>query len=119
MSKDPHLYVCHALESIGYIEEFLHGCTQETLKRERMRYDAVLRNLQTMAESLQRLPKDIQDRHPSVPWRDISGFRNIIVHDYLDGIDEDIIWVIVTIELPAIKTTLLDIRQKLESTPRE
>lgn len=72
-----------------------------------MRYDAILRNLQTITESLQRLPQSIKDLYPGIPWRDVAGFRNIIVHDYLDGIDKDILWTIITSELPAIKQVML------------
>ena len=73
-----------------------------------MRYDAILRNLQTITESLQRLPQNVKDLYPEIPWRDVSGFRNIIVHDYLDGIDRDILWTIITMELPAIKQVMLN-----------
>jgi len=52
-----------------------------------------------MAESSQRLSVEVKKQCPSVPWKNISGFRNIIAHDYL-GIDLDMIWSVVEIELP-------------------
>lgn len=107
MIKDPQLYIQHILKSILFIEEFIAGCSQETFAQERMRYDAVLRNLQTIAESTQKLPQSIKDKHPDIPWRDISGFRNILVHDYLDSIDPTTIWWIVRNELSMLKTAML------------
>lgn len=74
-----------------------------------MRYDAILRNLQTLSESTQRLPQDIKDQYPQILWRDIAGFRNILVHNYLDELDEDIIWWIITKELNPIKIAMLKI----------
>lgn len=56
-----------------------------------MRYDAILRNLQTMAEATQRLPEEFKNRYPNIPWKDISGFRNILVHDYLGDLDDEIV----------------------------
>ncbi|MCA1804446.1 MAG: DUF86 domain-containing protein [Xanthomonadaceae bacterium] len=52
-----------------------------------MLYDAVLRNLQTLSEASQLLPDDKKTLCPEIPWREISGFRNILVHNYLGEID--------------------------------
>ena len=52
--------------------------------------DAILRRLQTLAESTQRLSEDLQEKMPTIDWRSISGFRNILVHDYLGGMNLDI-----------------------------
>lgn len=56
---------------------------------------------------MQRLPQNIKDLYSGISWRDVAGFRNIIVRDYLDGIDKDILWTIITSELPAIKEVML------------
>lgn len=52
-----------------------------------MLYDAALRNLQTLCEATQQLPDALKAEQPDVPWREISGFRNILVHNYLGDID--------------------------------
>ena len=67
--------------------------------------DAVVRNLQIMAESSQRLSDEEKSKHPAIPWRDIAGFRNILVHDYL-GLDLDIIWSVVEQDLPSLRDAL-------------
>ncbi len=107
MTKDPRLYIIHFLESINRIEQWVQNCDKENFSQEKMRYDAILRNLQTITESLQRLPESVKTQYPHIRWRDIAGFRNIIVHDYLDGIDKDILWTIITTELPPIKQVML------------
>lgn len=70
----------------------------EYTKRDRQRFldskivqDAVLRNLQTLAESTQRLSDQIKATEPSVPWRQIAGFRNVLAHGYL-SIDLEVVW---------------------------
>ena len=50
-------------------------------------YDAALRNLQTLSEATQMLPTDKKAAWPTIPWREISGFRNILAHNYLGTVD--------------------------------
>lgn len=107
--KNPLVYVDHILQSILYIEEYVGDCNRETFSKERMRYDAILRNLQTMAEATQRLPDEFKKNYPDIPWKDISGFRNILVHDYLGDLDDDIVWSIINHELDPIKKAMQDI----------
>jgi uncharacterized protein with HEPN domain len=60
--------------------------------------DAVLRNLQILSESTQRLSDEFKSRHKEIEWHKISGLRNLLVHDYL-GIDIHTVWVIINKEL--------------------
>ena len=69
--------------------------------------DAVLRVLQIMAESCQRLSSEIKTAHEYIDWRGIVGFRNILVHDYLGGIDLNLVWQVINQELPTLKKALL------------
>ena len=63
--------------------------------------DAVIRNLQTLTESSQRLSSEIKATEPQMPWRELAGFRNVIVHDYM-GIDLPAVWVVVERDLPLL-----------------
>lgn len=94
MEKTPLLHILHVLESISLIEGFVGRQTKAEFLSNRMCFDAVLRNLQTLSESLHKLPEDLKQRYPNIPWRDISGFRNILVHDYLEGVEGRVIWTI-------------------------
>lgn len=93
------------LECISRIEEYVGG-DEARFRSSRLVQDAVVRNLQTLAESSQRLSQETKSKEPSVPWRAISGFRNILVHGYL-GIDGDVIWQVVAAELPPLRAALL------------
>jgi uncharacterized protein with HEPN domain len=68
----------------------------------RLVQDAVIRNLQTLTESSQRLSSEIKATEPQIPWRDLAGFRNVIVHGYL-GVDLGAVWLVVEQDLPALK----------------
>ena len=67
----------------------------------RLVQDAVIRNLQTLAESSQRLSSEIKATEPQVPWRELAGFRNVLVHGYL-GVDLGAVWLVVEQDLPAL-----------------
>ncbi len=67
--------------------------------------DAVLRNLQTLAESTQRLSEEVKAAHPGVNWKGIAGFRNVLVHNYL-GLNLARVWRIIELELPKLKETI-------------
>jgi uncharacterized protein with HEPN domain len=88
--KDDAIYVRHILECIRRVEENTAG-GYDAFMASHTHQDAVLRNLQTMAESTQRLSPGIKAASPQVDWTALSGFRNILVHNYL-GIDLDRIW---------------------------
>ena len=64
-------------------------------------YDAGLRRLHTIAESTQRLSREVRHRHPAIPWTMIAGFRNRIVHAYMD-VDPDLVWTVIEDDLPAL-----------------
>ena len=79
---------------------------------DRRTYDATLRNLELIGEAATHVPSSVRDLHADIPWRDIIGTRNRIVHGYL-GIDYDLIWGIVSqsvIELiPLLRTSLEEV----------
>ncbi len=64
--------------------------------------DAVLRKLQTLSEATQRLSASAKAAHPKIPWREIAGFRNVIVHNYL-GIDLEEVGRVVQRDVPELK----------------
>jgi uncharacterized protein with HEPN domain len=84
MSKPWQPYARHILDAIVKIRRI--GARGD-ITRDDILYDAALRNLQTLAEATQLLPADIKSNWPDIPWREISGFRNILVHNYLGQID--------------------------------
>lgn len=117
MSKNPLVYIDHILESINLIQEYLKDCTKEQLSQNPMRYDAVLRKLQILSESVQKIPDELKKNYPDIPWKDISGFRNILVHNYLEGIDCDIIWVVTQQELPKLQRVIVVMKENLNDPP--
>ena len=105
------VYITHMLECIERIQSYANSDKQNFLTTS-MLQDAVLRVLQIMAESSQRLSDNAKTSQPNVDWRAISGFRNILVHDYLGGIDLELIWQVIEVELPKLKSSLIEMQNK-------
>jgi uncharacterized protein with HEPN domain len=108
--KDERLYLEYILECIQKIEDYTE-MDKARFMHSSMIQDAVVRNLQVMAESTQRISEKIKLGYPDVEWRGIAGFRNILVHDYL-GLDFGKIWEVIERRLPTLKTQIEKILEK-------
>ena len=109
---DNRAYLEYIRECIERIIEYTSE-GREAFFANTMIQDAALRRLQTLAESTQRLSDDLKVRVTEVDWRSVSGFRNILVHDYLGGIDLNIIWDVIEQDLPDLKEKIEAILQEL------
>lgn len=99
--KDDRVYLRHILEAIRRIESHVGAGRVEFMDSDLLQ-DAVLRNLQTMAEATTRLSPAVTLTEPGIDWRALAGFRNILVHNYL-GIDLEQIWAITQREVPVLR----------------
>ena len=84
MSKSWQIYALHILDVAAKIERIQ---ARGDITKDEVLYDAILRNLQTLSEATQMLPDSLKALFPNVPWREVSGFRNILVHNYLGDVD--------------------------------
>ena len=103
MSKTWHAYAHHILDAIGKIRRIEQ---RGSIVDDDVLFDAALRNLQTLSEATQMLPDELKSRFPTIPWREISGFRNILVHNYLGDIDPLTVSAVITTHLQAIEACM-------------
>ena len=94
----------HIHECIVRIREYTGG-ERTAFFGSKMVQDAVVRNLQTLAESTQRLSESLRSTEPDVPWRAIAGFRNVLTHGYLD-IDREVVWSVIEQDLPDLASAV-------------
>jgi uncharacterized protein with HEPN domain len=103
--KDDSIYITHILKCITDIERYV--CDGKTVFfTDSKTYDAVLRKLQIMAESTQRLSISFKQQEHRIDWAAIAGFRNILVHDYLGDLDAERVWLVVDTRLSELKHIL-------------
>ena len=98
--ESDRVLLAHMRDCLGRILEYTNA-ERARFDASRLVQDAVIRNLQTLAESSQRLSSEIKGSEPQIPWRELGGFRNVIVHGYL-GVDLGAVWLVVEQDLPAL-----------------
>ncbi len=111
MKKDI-LHVEHVLECIEHLQQFVHRPDAEKLYREDWLVQAgVLRTLQTLSESAQKLSQNIKSDLPNIPWEEITAMRNALVHGYLGELDRETVWKTILEDLTELKNCLQPYRK--------
>jgi uncharacterized protein with HEPN domain len=100
------------LESINKIENYVEGITYEQFMQDDKTKDAVVRNLEIIGESANQIPKNIRQKFSDVPWPQIIGLRNRMIHGYF-VVDYRIVWEIVKKDIPLLKRKIELISQVL------
>jgi uncharacterized protein with HEPN domain len=90
-SKDAEQALKDIADNISFVREFLGRLTVKELAADRRTLYAVVRGLEIISEASRRLPDDLKQRHPTVPWSNIAGAGNIYRHEY-QGIRVDVVW---------------------------
>jgi len=94
MSRDFSLYLEDILECCRRITEYTAGMSFDSFIKDRLVYDAVLRNIEIIGEAVKQVPTEIRNQHPEIDWRRIAGMRDIVAHHYF-SIHDEIVWDIV------------------------
>ena len=111
--RNPKLYLDDMLNAITKIGDYIENLTYEEFIQNDMAMDAVLRNLEVFGEAAKGIPEDIKEKYPDIPWRRITGLRNIVIHEYF-GVDLENIWKIITENIPEVKPPIMKLSQELE-----
>ncbi|OGL87187.1 hypothetical protein A3I40_01230 [Candidatus Uhrbacteria bacterium RIFCSPLOWO2_02_FULL_48_12] len=99
------LYSDHIHEAIVNIKTFVAGMTYEQFMNDKKTYSAVLRELIVIGEAAKRLSEKFRQSHNTIPWHDVSGFRDKAVHDYAE-LNAAYIWETITRDLPLLEREL-------------
>ncbi len=100
-----HLYLTNIIESIDKISFYTEGYDEISFQADSKTQDAVIRQLEIIGEASRLLPDEIKQANPQVPWRDISGMRNHLIHRYFK-VDIDEVWQTVQNDLSTLKLTV-------------
>lgn len=94
--------------AIAKIDRYIAGFDQQAFLADDKTIDAVVRNLEIIGEAVKKLPAELMRLHPAIPWREIAGLRDRVIHDYA-GIDLELIWNILKTALPEFSRRLRDV----------
>ncbi len=103
--RDPALYLQDILESIELIEQFIAGMEIDDLRKDIKTSDAVIKRFENIGEATKNIPETIRSRYPEVPWKEMAGMRDKLVHTYF-GIKHELGWAAIKNRLPSIKPSL-------------
>ena len=105
MKRDETVYLQHILDAIARIEEYLQEVDEEVFQKRYLIQDGVIRQLEIVGEAVKHLSDEVRDQYPDVPWQDIAGMRDKLIHDYF-GVDIDKVWLTVKEDIPNFKSQL-------------
>ncbi len=108
MKRKDALYLKDIHESISFIERHTQSLSEKDFQSDEVLFHAIVRQLEIIGEAVRALSPAIRHNSPSIPWRQIADFRNVLVHEYF-GIRLDIIWEVIQQDLPGLKQAVKDI----------
>jgi uncharacterized protein with HEPN domain len=107
--RDDGVYLEYIEESIERIEQYLAGASgapdRERFSTDDVTQDAVLRRLETLAEATSHLSSELRERYPTIDWRKVANFRNVLARGYVE-LSLDLIWQAITEDLPKLKAVI-------------
>ena len=86
MARDELVYLLHILDAINTVAEYLYDVDEEKFKATRLLQDGVIRQIEIIGEAVRHISKDIRKSYPEVPWQDVAGMRDKLIHGYF-GVD--------------------------------
>jgi uncharacterized protein with HEPN domain len=114
MGKDDLIFVDHILEAIEKIDRYTDDITVHEFVDNELIQDAVIRNFEIIGEASKNVSNEFREKYTSIPWKKMSGMRDILIHDYL-GIDLYSVWETIEKDLPNLKIEILKILNQSDS----
>lgn len=114
MKKDVLIFLTHVLQSIEVIEASLKRITKKEFLRDLDKRDATVRRLEMIGEAVKNIPAEFRKKYPAIPWIDIAGTRDKLIHHYF-GVDFEEVWNIVKDDFPTLKKQVEEILEKEKS----
>jgi uncharacterized protein with HEPN domain len=109
--RDERVYLLHALDAIDAIIEYTAD-GRDAFFSDRKTQDAVVRNVEIIGQAVKGLSEDARALEPTVPWRQIAGMRDKLIHEYF-GVDLALVWDVVERELPALRPRMEEMIRRL------
>ena len=117
MKKDARVYLAQILERIERIKEYTSGGKEAFFADEKTQ-DAVIRNFEVIGEAAKRIPEKYSQEHPSIPWRELAGFRDVLIHQY-EGVSVAEIWRVIEKNLEPLLLAIKVILPPLEELEKQ
>lgn len=114
MKRDDSVYLQHISDAIVKVDTYLQDVDDVAFLQNSLVQDAVIRQIEIIGEAARHLSREVRDAHADVPWQDIAGMRDKLIHDYF-GVDLDKVWLTAQDDLPMLAEVVEDILRELRS----
>jgi uncharacterized protein with HEPN domain/predicted nucleotidyltransferase len=114
IGRDSRLFLQDILESINLIEEYTQDLSQNEFSQNIQVQDAVIRRLEIIGEATKNLPRSLRLQYPAVPWQQMAGMRDILIHGYF-GANLNRIWEVIEQNLPVLQPQITQILDELQN----
>ena len=104
--RDIRDFLIDIRKEIEHIEKFSNGVDYEGLQEDEKTLYAIVRCLEIIGEAAKKIPDDVRKKYPRIPWKEMAGMRDKLIHDYF-GIDYDILWETIATAIPRLKKEYL------------
>ena len=108
--KDSVVFINHILDSIENIEDFIKGISKYEFLKNREKQSAIIREIEIIGEAVANLPKSFKDSYSEIPWKEIVGTRDKMIHHYF-GVDLDIVWRIIKKDIVYLKQKIINAKE--------
>ena len=103
----------HMLQAIERLQTYAGNLSREELESDVLRYYGIVKNIEIIGEAANMLSASFKEAHPEVAWRDISGMRNFLVHEYF-RVDNDTVWAAIHSEIVELKEHIVNYLSTIE-----
>ena len=106
--KNPKIFLEDILESVNRIERYIKGKTKKEFLDNYEKQDAIIKRLEIIGEAVKNIPSEIKKKHPEIPWKDMAGMRNVLIHEYF-GVIMDRVWDTAKNDIPKLKKQIQEL----------
>ncbi|ACR78957.1 DUF86 domain-containing protein [Kosmotoga olearia] len=100
------------IEAINRIMNYIDNLTYNEFLNDLKTQDAVVRNIEIIGEAAKKIPLHIRQKYSRIPWKEIAGTRDKLIHDYF-GVNFDIVWAIIKNDLPELRKQIESIKSDM------
>ena len=113
MIRNIPLYIKDILQNMRDAEEFIQGLSYGQFVNDKRTFNAVVRSLEVIGEAAKSIPDEIRAKYPLIPWKEMAGIRDKVIHFYF-GVDREAVWIAVKDRIPALRPLIEQILKDLE-----